>query len=277
MPGPAALGLAAAPETGPAGFASVAASHQVGGAPRGIAATEDRVFITDPAGPTVSIIGTDGARVGTLDVPNGGFVEPVDVAIATSGEVVMLDSGKGSLEVFDAGGVHLRTLTPTLPIGRSRGLAAAYPDGIWVAATSLGRLIHVGLDGTVLAEIEFPEGAQPVDVVARADGTLYVVEASTWELLRAAADGSILTRTQLNPAETVHGPHLAIGAIGTLFITDPEFGFVHRIDADGAIVESIFVRAGGGDSRPLGVALGEAGHIWVSDTGGRLLSVEVGN
>lgn len=274
LPTAAELGLPVVPAASEAPVTAVVTSIEIGGSPRSLATGNGQLVVADPIERRVLIFDETGAKKGEINAGADSFEEPVSVEIDEAGEIVVLDAARGTLEAFDTEGRYRRALTPSISIGRSRGIAADDEGRSWVAVTSLGKVIAVDGRSDVVVEISLGQTAQPIDVAVGPDGSLYVIDAGTWELLRLSPEGDELNRVTLNPANSVEGPQLTVAADGSVYLTDPSGGLVHLLAGDGSLAASVFVRGPGVETRPLGVAPGPPGFLWIADPDGRLLLIE---
>ena len=119
---------------------------------------------------------------------------------------------------------------------------------------------------------------QPVDVAVDQDGVIAVTDATAHVLMHFDPAGFLLARQAIPVANSLDGPHLALDATGRLLMSEPETGRIVRMDLSRAVVNVWNVRgADAPDAKPVGLAVDDAGRIWVADPqGGRLLLVTPG-
>ena len=107
---------------------------------------------------------------------------------------------------------------------------------------------------------------QPTDAAASADGMVYVIEPIAAALWRVDAAGA-KERFPSPEANTVASPHLALGADGRLFVTDPEGGRILVYDADMQPLAQFGSRGAepGQFGHPVGIAVTPDGAVLVAD------------
>jgi streptogramin lyase len=176
-------------------------------------------------------------------------------------------------------GSPVEVLADPAVLDRSRGLAVG-PDGrVWVAATPAGTLAGIDpLDGTDqrLPLLVDGAGGQPVDVAVAADGYVYATDAGAYKLLRLTPLGRPERSWPLPRANSLDGPHLAFDAWGNLYVSDPEGGRIEQRDPSGQVLGAWNVGALLNQPvKPVGLAVGPDGRIWLTDSaGGRVIVIE---
>lgn len=257
----------------------------VGGlaAPRGVAVSDDssKIYVAESGAARVTIFDADGNRLGVIDGGDDALREVTDVALSAD-RLFVLDAGAGRVRAFMLDGTPLdfaRTLDPAFA-DRSRGIGVA-PDGrVLIANTPNNRVAFLDEAGNVTAQVVvWPgEDAQPVDVVFGADGRLFVTEGQGHRLIRYTLEGQRERAWPIAVANTVDSPHLAVGVDSAIYITEPEGGRILRRNAQGEPVGAWNLSEMlGRPVRPVGIAVGMDGIIWVVDSGGgTLIALEGG-
>jgi streptogramin lyase len=168
-------------------------------------------------------------------------------------------------------------LDPTIA-DRSRGIGVTSDGGVLIANTPNNRVVILDAAGEPTAQvIVWPgEDAQPVDAVVGAGGRLFVVDGQGHRLIRYTPEGQRERAWPLRIANTVDGPHLAVDAAGKLYVTEPEGGRILLRDPEGEPLGAwSLVELLGRPVRPVGIAVGPDGVIWVVDSsGGALIALE---
>ena len=177
-----------------------------------------RLYVADTGNRRVQVLDLDGGVRTTLSDP--AFAEPVDVALAPDGSLLLLDAVAGPIYRIGADG----TVTPEplqTTFYRPRGLDTAADGTIAVADTGGGRVVVLFPGGAVQSQfggIDTPLArGQPVDVLLL-NGYVWTISAEDGRLWNLYADGSL---TAIQPTNTIDGPQLAALPNGGMVVTDP--------------------------------------------------------
>jgi streptogramin lyase len=240
--------------------------------PRGIAVDPaGRVYVVQNVAGEVVVLDPEGAETGRIPADGPAFTAPTDVVADAEG-VTVLESGGGRLLQYTPSGVLRALLAEDGPLlERARGLGSDGQGRLWVANTPGGRAVAFDAQGAAVQEIAvWPgEDAQPADVQAGMDGRIFVTDPGRARLVRYSADGQRERAWNIAVANTVDSPHLAIDAQGRLYMTEPESGRVLQLDATGEILGMWDLPAQlGRFVKPVGVAVGPDGRVWVTDADG---------
>lgn len=249
--------------------------------PAGVALTPDgHVVVADTGNHQVLLLDEDGALQRTISGGADAFTSPFDVAVDAEGNILVLDPDAPAISVFSSKGEFLRTLTAAPDIaGRARGLDAAEDGRIWVAGTSSQQVIGLNPDGSIATQFPAWEGedAQIVDVAAESDA-IYATVMSLNQLVEYDLEGHRLTAWAIPAANTMDGPHLALGPDGSVFATQPEEGRVARFSASGEPQGYWQLPVDSARVKPVGIAVDGSGHIWITDVeGGKLIRIDPGS
>ncbi|MCS6827138.1 MAG: hypothetical protein NZ553_11035 [Caldilinea sp.] len=189
-------------------------------APNGLAfaPTGAQLYVADTGNRRVQVLDLDGGF--RPSIADAGFEEPVDVAFASDGSLLVLDAVGSPIVRLNADGA----LTP-LPVQtsfyRPRGFDIAADGAIAVADTGGGRVVVLNQDGFSLAQyggVDSPLArGQPVDALHTPRG-LWAITAEDGRLWNLELDGGL---TALQPTATIHGPKMAHLPNGGFLITDP--------------------------------------------------------
>lgn len=148
---------------------------------------------------------------------------------------------------------------------------------MWVADTGSSRLqVFDRLTGAHLETVGGGETGlflSPVHLAFAADGTLYVSEAATMEILALSPPTyqTVVRRyagADPNPFQGIGG--LAVDSVGGLWVSDPVSHVVRKLDvATGALIATIGGQGTGNGEfyEPNGVAVDLQGNLYVADTG----------
>ncbi|MBC8447256.1 MAG: glycosyltransferase family 39 protein [Chloroflexi bacterium] len=246
--------------------------------PRGVAVdAAGNVYVADADNRRVVKLSAEGEPLlswGKEGEGDGQFVEPFDLVVDAQGNVVVLDAVAHRLQRFTPEGQFLVAFGRDLAFYRPRGLGIDAQDNLYVADTGGVRLLKVSPEGARLAQVGGPEEqigpGQPTDVGVSPSGDIYLVEAMSGILWRLDAGGAVLERWPVGQANTLDSPHIAIGPVGNVYVTDPEGGRVLVFSADGQPLGQ-FGSLGDGPGqfrKPVGIAVGSDGRVIVSDSHG---------
>src|SRR5690606_924093 len=178
----------------------------------------------------VYVADANNRRVVVLDLANGELLEPlaldalqepVDVALAPDGTLLVLDTMIPAIYRVDLATGEAAPLALTSSFYRPRGLGVDTVGNIAVADTGGARVVLLDAQGAELAQFGGPQSilgqGQPVDTLAL-DGVWWAVAADNGRLWRLDVLGSI---APLARANTITGPHLASLADGGFFLSSP--------------------------------------------------------
>jgi sugar lactone lactonase YvrE len=181
----------------------------------------DRLYVADTGNRRVLVYSIDGALSNVITSEE--LQEPVDVATAPDGTVLVLDALEQQIFRLEGDG-SLAAIPLESSFYRPRGLAVDDAGNLAVADTGGGRIVIVeptgiqagqfGGQGSLLGR------GQPVDALAT-DGALWAISAEDGRLWNLTAGGSL---TAVQPTGTIDGPQLAQLADGRIVATDPSRG-----------------------------------------------------
>ena len=100
------------------------------------------------------------------------------------------------------------------------------------------------------------------------DGHLYVANTERSSIVRLDPTGRYRTHWGITSADTLRGPHVAVGKEGGVYVTEPSRGRVSRFSPDGqpaGMIEG--VKQGRLLRQPLGIAVGPDGTLYIADPG----------
>jgi sugar lactone lactonase YvrE len=224
-----------------------------------VVAPDGVIYVTDGGSHRVRRITVDG-RVETLAGGERGFRDgagttarfdtPSAIALDAAGVLYVADTGNHAVRRITPGGV-VETLAGDGTPGDADGSTARFNGPVGVAVDGSGRVIvadtyndrlrAIARDGTVSTLAGGP-------VPGLADGT--------------AADARF---------DTPCG--LTVDAGGIIYVADTGNGAVRRLEPDGAVT-TIALEADGAPLRPIAVAGGDDGALYVSDERGRVVEID---
>ena len=196
--------------------------------PHGIYVTpSDEIYLVDRDAHEVLKLDTEGRvllRLGTRERPSWGapFNHPADVAVAPDGDILVADGyGNSRVHRFTPEGVLIRSWG--VP-GDGRG-AFTTPHGVWAGGD--GRVYVCDRENNRV-QVFTPDGDyvtewrdlfHPMDVIADADGNLYVSDQIP-RITVLDADGNLVARART----PFFGHGIWMDSRGDIYIADPSEG-----------------------------------------------------
>src|SRR5271157_109928 len=228
--------------------------------------------------------------------PGGTFNEPWGVAVGADGNVFVADTWNHRIQEFTSDGKFIRMwgTGPGLGPQSFYGPRSVVVDGagrVLVADTGNKRIVIFDANGNYLGEFgsvgsQPGELDEPVGLALGGDGRLYVTDTWNQRVQVFAPDASGLKYTS-EATWTVTGwvgqssenkPFIAVGSAGEVFVSDPEACRVIEFNPQGQ-AQHVWGGCGvtGGFTLPDGLALDQAGGLWVGDAGtGSLIHFNAG-
>ncbi len=236
---------------------------------------DNRVLKFDPSGKELLSLGAKGSAPGQ-------FLQALVAAISPQGDLVVLDSATGWIQVFSPAGKLLnRVGGPDVAFYHPAGLAVA-PDGtIMVADTGGNRIVLIGPDGKPrpsLSAAGKEPFSQPTDIYVDPRGGLHVYQtarAKTPSVFYHLTPTGELKGSWIAPdaPSTLDTPRAALAADGRLYVTDPANQQIRVYDASGASYHLLLLE---GSDLPrfknlAGIAVDAQGLVYVADAGANLV------
>lgn len=206
----------------------------------------------------------------------------------------------GFLYIADQGNREIRRLDPTGEVRRFAANVGSAPEGLEFDADGnliaadwsggfLRRISPAGVVG-VLPGTPNPRYADPTDVARGPDGRLYISDTRNECIRVRGTDGQVATvagvpklpggEDGVSSLARFRGPRgVAFGPDGALWVADTENNSLRKILPDGTTVTVAGLPVGSRDgvgtgarlNSPNGVAMGNAGELWIADTGNSVL------
>src|SRR5271157_1915390 len=228
--------------------------------------------------------------------PGGTFNEPWGVAVGADGNVFVADTWNHRIQEFTSDGKFIRMwgTGPGLGPQSFYGPRSVVVDGagrVLVADTGNKRIVIFDANGNYLGE--FGSGGsqpgeldEPVGLALGGDGRLYVTDTWNQRVQVFAPDASGLKYTSVATwmvagwvgQSSENKPFIAVGSAGEVFVSDPEACRVIEFNPQGQ-AQHVWGGCGvtGGFTLPDGLALDQAGGLWVGDAGtGSLIHFNAG-
>jgi len=239
--------------------------------PRDIAVDkEGNIYVADTGNRRIQKFDSRGEFLLAWNGGEENFVEPLAVVVTNQGQVFVLDSEPGWIYRFTADGQPLgRFGGPEGQFFHPRGMAIDAQDNIYIADTGGCRLVKYDTEGNLLTQFgERGNGPgqllEPSDVAIGPGGDLYVADTANLRVQRWDLFGRYQAEWAIPLANAYNGPHLALAADGSFFVTTPEQHGVRRYSRGGELLG----QWGGPEQLriPVGLTLDEAGNLYVTDT-----------
>jgi len=235
------------------------------------------VYVADAGNHRVVKLGPEGQVLlafGREGEGDGEFVEPFDIVVEADGHIVVLDATAQQLQRFTADGRFVARFGKTLAFYRPRGLGLDADGNLLVADTGRLRLTKLSSRGEVIQEYggsgRLADMGQIVDAAAGPGGFIYLAEAESGLVWRLGPGGDARRWQATAKANTVDGPHVAVGPDGAIYVTDPEQWRVVIYDSGGAPLAQFGGQGTGAGQflKPVGLAVDQTGRVYVVDSQG---------
>ena len=207
-------------------------------------------------------------------------------------EMLSLDLGSTMLEdipaPIDVYAALQRDMLPEQTIAdvglnSPRGLAIASDGSIYVADTGNSRIVHVSVDGNILAswgsrtpDGELPPAAgtfiEPWGVAIDPQGNVYVADTWNHRIQKFDAIGNFKTEwgslgQSTEGTNSLWGPRgIAVGPDGRVYVTDTGNKRVVVFDSNGKFLQEFGIGADDQLDEPVGIAIGSNRLVYVADT-----------
>jgi DNA-binding beta-propeller fold protein YncE/4-amino-4-deoxy-L-arabinose transferase-like glycosyltransferase len=243
--------------------------------PRDVAVDgEGRLYVADTGNRRVQIFDSGGQFIASWNGRKEEFVEPLALVVDSQGDLYVLDSGPGWIHRFAADGTPLgRFAGPEARFFHPRGLAIDEADRLYVADTGGCRVVVYNTAGERLGQFGWKgrgpgELLEPTDVALDGRGALYVVDTSNQRVQHLDPWGGYRAEWPIPAAGPYNGPHLALAQDGSLLMTAPERHQIQRYSPDGTLLGEwgSLGMAAGQFRIPVGLAVDQAGNVYVADT-----------
>lgn len=245
--------------------------------PAGMSLQGELLAVADPGARAVHLLDLRRRQWRTVhSAGDGELGSPVDVVFLPNGRLVVSDSSRDALWLYDAEGAPLGRFGPD-DLERPTGLLFDPRAGrLWVVETAAHRLRALDLEGHELSRMGERGVASgrfnfPNWLAAAPGGGLWVTDSLNFRLQRFDADGRFereFGEAGDRPGEFARPRGLAADVEGRLFAVDALFDSVQIFDPSGQLL-LVFGGRGTEPGRfwlPADVALDDAGHVFVTDS-----------
>jgi len=241
--------------------------------PRGIALDNTGgIYVVDSKNNRVQKFDTAGNVIGSFGSAgsgNGQFKDPGGIAVGPDGSVYVADTWNHRVQQFDGRGTFMRVWADEF-FG-PRGVAVAADGTVFVTDTGNKRVKVYTKDGQRLRDWG-GEGSQPgqfiepVGIAVNAAGEVVVADTGNHRLQFFSAEGEFLREWPVSGWRDFYTEPNVTTQGDDVFVTDSSEGRVARY-RDGKLIGSW---GGPGSSttfnRPMGIASGGSGVLYVADT-----------
>jgi RHS repeat-associated protein len=244
----------------------------------------DTLLTNNPKVREWSSAGTLLSSFGSQGSGNGQLAEPAGIAIDSTGNVWVADSGNNRIQAFKASGEFIRKFgsagTGNGQLQKPKGLAFDAEGKLWVADTLNNRLQRFSAEGTYLAQFgtagpNSGQFSEPAGVAIDSAGNLWIADTGNNRVQEASATEFIrqFGGDSSGPGQLAAPAGLATDSEGNVWVADTSHNRIQVFDSKGEFVRQ-FGAKGTGDGQfrePRAVAIDAAGNAWVADTGNRRL------
>lgn len=219
--------------------------------------------------------------IGSPGSANGEFDQPGDVAVDSSGNLWVLDTGNDRVEEFNEKGEYLSQFGSA---GSGEGqfsepaALAVTPEGdVWVADTGNDRVEEFTPGGKYVTQIDPPESEpgrlqEPEGVAVDRDGDVWVSDTAGGELVEFNEQGEYVRTVGsqgTGPGQFREPEGIAVDSQGHVWVTDWANDRVEEFDEQGEYLRQFGSEGSGAGQfeNPYGIAVSASGNVWVGDVG----------
>ncbi|HLU37321.1 MAG TPA: 6-bladed beta-propeller [Thermomicrobiales bacterium] len=150
--------------------------------PRGVAVTEERIFVTDTGNERVQVFSRDGTFItafGGFGTGQGQLIEPTGIVIGPDGNVWVADSGNARIQVFTIEGEFVEEIPVSswqgqMGVDRLNALAVG-PDGVVYLTSPLASAVEAW-DGEQMVTVTNVPPVRAGGITVAPDGNLLVTD-----------------------------------------------------------------------------------------------------
>jgi len=210
----------------------------------------------------------------TVNQLGSGFSAPSGVAVDSSGNVYVADSGNNAVyQIAVTGGCTTDCVVTTLGsgFGTPSGVAVDSSGNVYVADSGNSAVYQIAVTGgctTNCMVISLDPVGSPTGVVLDSSGNVYVADRGNGTVEKITVTGGCTTNctvTQLGSGFSAPGG-VALDASGNVYVADLGSSAVYKIAVTGGCTTNCTVtQLGSGFWQPQGVAVDSSGNVYVAD------------
>jgi tripartite motif-containing protein 71 len=223
---------------------------------------------------------------GSTGLGNGQFIRPTGIAIDSSGNVYVLDSGNNRVQKFDSGGTFIKAWgeqgTADVQFNSPTGIAVDKAGNVYVLDTGNNRIQKFDGDGNSLTSwpsngtITSSNNLQVNNMQGVAvdfSGNVYQSAPSSNKVFKYTTDGSFIKFWGSNGQESGQFSHptgIATYPSGNfVYVIDHNNFRIQKFDTDGKFITAWGEQgtANGQFKNPGGIAVDPIGNVYVGDAG----------
>lgn len=254
--------------------------------PSAVAVAGDRVYVADIGAAVVHMLNLATRAYSFISgPPNSSFQVPIDMAILPSGELLVVDRARTSLDVFGLDGAFRRSLTFSQLAAPVAAEWDAQRNLLWIVDAKAHALFtwRPGSAGALTTVVQGRGGEPgqlnfPSDVAAHPQLGAIVADAMNFRL--QAIDQTGQPRLAVGQKGDAAGDFarprsVAVDSDGNIHVVDNQFENVQMFDAAGRLLMA-YGRGGTGRgelSLPAGIWIDAQARIWIADGYNRRVQV----
>jgi sugar lactone lactonase YvrE len=218
---------------------------------------------------------------GTLGTGNGQFISPEGIAVDSSGNVYVADTGNGRIQKFTSDGLYL-TQWGSLGTGDGQftnphGIAADSSGNVYVAEPEIARIQRFTSGGTFLTKWGYIANPSepyywmqgPAGVAVDSSG--YVYSAQDYDsprVMKFTSNGTFVDDWN-TPGLLTRPRGVAVGSSGYVYVVSNMDNPIQKFASDGTYVMGWGTPLGTGDGEfdsPQGITVDSFENVYVADT-----------
>lgn len=254
--------------------------------PYSVAVHRGKIFVSDSVGRKIRVFDVPGSKYYTVgdEDGDGKLVKPLGIDVDAEGNLYVADATQRFIQVYDAGGKHLRRIGGPKFFERLSSVTVdAAGEKVYVVdiggvssdkhmvrvfnGKTGAHVMDIGKRGSGDGEFNLPR-----DVALGKDGRIYVVDGGNFRVQIFDRDGKFIKSfgsvgKQLG--NFARPKEIATDRSGNVYVADTAFGNIQIFTPDGALLMFIGDRSEAdvpaGYMLPSGVAVDEDGRIYFVD------------